>query len=44
MIKFPCLHPGADGLCERVHPVGCSEVSAAGSPVHLEHEDEHIPG
>lgn len=34
----------ADGLCERVHPEGRSDISAAGSPVHLEHEDKYIPG
>lgn len=44
----PCIsvlsQPGVDGLCERVHPVGRSEVSASGSPVHLEHEDQHLHG
>lgn len=35
---------GVDGLCERVHLMGRSEISTSGSPVHLEHEDQYIPG
>lgn len=29
----------SDGIRERVHPVGGTEVSASRPPVHLEHED-----
>ena len=33
-----------DGLCAWVHTVGCTEVPAPCPPVHLEHEDQHLPG
>lgn len=44
LLTLSCIHLNLDGLRERVHPVGRSEVSAVSSPVHLEHEDQHVPG
>lgn len=31
-----------DGVRERIYPVGGTEVSASGTSVHLEHEDQHL--
>ena len=33
----------SDGLRVGVYPLGCQQVSAAGPPAALEHEDEHLP-